>query len=916
MPKWVASALALVFMAGMLAACRQAPAPTTAVAYVVIEPAAALFTHVGDARSFSATAFDAQGRPLDVEIDWQVADPSVLHLDAIGIATALVPLGSTQLVATAGGVASAPALAMLAAPVAGAVLVDDAQIVGGLEPVDPVDDFDIGWRYRAILSGLPLPAVGTVLIGTGEAPLAGRVVSAAPAGDHVEVILELVALDALFDAFAIDETIDLRGARIAWDEDLLTDFDMVPQADGSFDLVPRASALQIEPQQSGLSYALGPLTCKAEATAAPLQLNGVANVKITPGLTFQVERDRDGQLKLWALSGSLGASLKLEPKIEAAFEGKVECTVQLGALYIPLGALGLFVGGQVPLGLGFELNGDVTGATVGLAIEAAANVQATVGFECASGSCQTLALLEITRTGGVAPKIEGPSETLKVDVRVHAFGYAKLAIGNPFFKRLGVDAFELRGGPALLFDLAMPQVQADNASYRSDVRAVILGVAKASSKFDVFLKLLKVSAAKFEVKREIVLAQMPTGTLKITPSRVAAGSDAARGQMATFTVELEGTDFLGTNAVERIEILWRRDGTNLEAGRAPCTRGPVGQSTFTCSADFLEEHQGTQTFYAFVHVKLFGVTLAIPLEIHKDARATVTVYCGGLEGGYNHTAFLLCDGALYAWGYNNGGGLPLFRSSPTLVPKFGAVGTSITSIAAGSGHLAALLSDGALYAWGVNFYGQLGDGTITDRGTPTRVPDFPPEGTSIISIAAGQFFSAALLSDGSLYTWGHNNVGQLGDGTFERRTTPTVVPNFPPLGASITTISAGDAHTAVLLDDGTLYTWGQNATGQLGIGTPPRTATPPRPYLPSGLRIPPSPTSLPAATTPSHSSAMARSTSGVSTARESRRTVSGPPPPSSPTSLRKAPPSRRSPPADGTPPPFSATVGSTPGATT
>lgn len=615
--------LALLLLTIALTACRQTAAPT-AVAYVVIAPAAALFTHVDDTRIFSATAYDAQGRPLNVVIEWQVADPAVLDLDADGVATARVPLGSTQVVASAEGVPSAPALAWLAAPVAGALLVDDADVVG-LDPVDPVDDFDLGWRYRALLDGVPLPTVGTVLIGTGEAPLAGRVVAAAPTGDHVEVILEMVALDELFEAIAIDETIDLQHARVAWDEDLLADFDVVPQADGSFDLVPRAGRLELDPQQLGNTFQLGPVTCKAEVTLSPLQLNGIANVKITPGLTYQLRVDSDKRLELLALSGNLGVALKLEPKIESAFEGKLDCTAELGVLVIPMGPLGLIFGGQVPLGVGFELNGDVTGATVGLAIEAAADVQATVGLDCTTGPCETLALLDATSTGGVKPKIESPSETLKLDVRVHAFGYAKLAIGNPFLKKLRFDAFDLRAGPALLFDLAMPQVQADNPSYRSDVRAVMLGIAKASSKFDVFLKLLKVSAAKVEVKLEVPLAQMPMGTFTITPSLVAAGSDVAVGELATFTVELDGTTFLGADAIDRIEIRWRRNGTDLDRGRAPCTQGAAGQSTYTCNADFLEEHEGVQSFHAFVHVKLFGVPLAIPLEINQDAGATVEV---------------------------------------------------------------------------------------------------------------------------------------------------------------------------------------------------------------------------------------------------------------------------------------------------
>lgn len=617
---------ACLLVVGVLVGCQQTP-PPSAVAYVEIKPSAALFTQVGDQRSFTAVAYDAQGRPIDVPIAWQVADVGLLELDANGVATARSALGSTQVTAMADGIASPPALAWMAAPVAGATLIDDDQIIGAIEPVDPVDDFDIGWHYRVALAGVPLLSPGTVLLGTGEAPLAGSVVSATPDGDNVSVVLEIVPLDELLDSFAIAETFDLERSRVRWDEELLEGFEVVQQTDGSYDLVPRVGGPSLTPQQAENEFKLGPLTCKTTLTASPLQLNGIANVKIKPDFDFQIVVDSEEGLKLLALTGSLEAAIKLEPKIETAFEGKLDCTFEFGVVTIPMGPLGLLLSGQVPIGGGFELNGDVTGATVGVVIEAAAKVQATVGLDCTTGPCETLAVLDATASGGVAPKIEGPDETLKLDVRVHGFGFAKLAIGNPLFKKLRFDAFDLRGGPALLIDLAPMKVQAGDPDYRSDVRAVMLGIAKASSKFDVFLKLLKVSAAKVEIKVEVPLAQMPTGTLTITPNVVTAGDETGLGDMATFRVDLTSTTFLGVQAVDGIEIFWLRDGSNPEPGRPPCTTlsAASGQTTFTCEADFLTDHKGDQTFVAFAHVRLLGVPLAVPLEIAADSSATVKV---------------------------------------------------------------------------------------------------------------------------------------------------------------------------------------------------------------------------------------------------------------------------------------------------
>ena len=126
-------------------------------------------------------------------------------------------------------------------------------------------------------------------------------------------------------------------------------------------------------------------------------------------------------------------------------------------------------------------------------------------------------------------------------------------------------------------------------------------------------------------------------------------------------------------------------------------------------------------------------------------------------------------------------------------------------------HSLLVQTDGSLWAWGNNTHGQLGDGTTTDRETPIRVGP----GTAWRSADAGQWHTLAIRPDGSLWAWGRNESGQLGDGTTSPRLLP--VPIMP--GTRWRSVSAGDAHTMAIRQDGTLWAWGANWNGGLGDGT-------------------------------------------------------------------------------------------------
>jgi alpha-tubulin suppressor-like RCC1 family protein len=148
------------------------------------------------------------------------------------------------------------------------------------------------------------------------------------------------------------------------------------------------------------------------------------------------------------------------------------------------------------------------------------------------------------------------------------------------------------------------------------------------------------------------------------------------------------------------------------------------------------------------------------------------------------------------------------------------VAVTYLGVAAGGGHTMAIKSDGTLLAWGLNRNGQLGDGTSADKLTPTAVG---LTGTTLGSvISAGEFHSAALSACAtagcSLATWGSNDSGRLGDGTTVEKRSPTKI-----TGTTWLAVAAGGSHTVAIKKDGTtggtLWSWGRNDKGQLGLGT-------------------------------------------------------------------------------------------------
>jgi alpha-tubulin suppressor-like RCC1 family protein len=137
----------------------------------------------------------------------------------------------------------------------------------------------------------------------------------------------------------------------------------------------------------------------------------------------------------------------------------------------------------------------------------------------------------------------------------------------------------------------------------------------------------------------------------------------------------------------------------------------------------------------------------------------------------------------------------------------------VVAIAGGRDHSLAVKSNGSVWAWGWNRYGQLGDGTTTNRSSPVRV--LLPTTLTIRRVTAGADHSVALSKAGRVWAWGQNSFGQLGDGTGVERHRPVRLTSI----AGIVAVGTGRLHTLAVGSGGGVWAWGDNDFGQLGDGT-------------------------------------------------------------------------------------------------
>ncbi|MDP1833337.1 MAG: hypothetical protein Q8L11_00185 [Candidatus Moranbacteria bacterium] len=240
---------------------------------------------------------------------------------------------------------------------------------------------------------------------------------------------------------------------------------------------------------------------------------------------------------------------------------------------------------------------------------------------------------------------------------------------------------------------------------------------------------------------------------------------------------------------------------------------PSFQETFTSDADFAT---GTDS-----DTQVSGAGDEAMVELFGSQQQILHV-----SSGVSHTCAVRTDGSAYCWGNNAYGRLgdntTTTRLAPVQVHGVSDAGflADIVQISAGSTHTCALKADGTVYCWGDNGYGQLGDNSNVSKWFPVQVHGVADSGflTGVSQIFSGNFKTCAVKTDGTAYCWGRNTNGMLGDNTQTNRYTPIQVHGVSNVGflTGVDNIVSGYYHTCAVKTDGTAYCWGNNSYGQLG----------------------------------------------------------------------------------------------------
>ncbi len=302
----------------------------------------------------------------------------------------------------------------------------------------------------------------------------------------------------------------------------------------------------------------------------------------------------------------------------------------------------------------------------------------------------------------------------------------------------------------------------------------------------------------------------------VTLPGISGGPDSfAAGTNHTCAVVVTSVQCWGSNALGQLGV-----GSGTPSSSTPLTVPGIADAVAVAAGDFhtcvLRSSGGVSCWGEGSLGQLGdGDSLDSPTPVTASFRAGTEV--DEIEASGNTTCVIEDSAAARCWGAGVAGqigdGAAVNRSQPTVVGGYGRY----DEIVPGAGETCGVTLR-RLECWGSNDDGGVGDGTFSQRNTPVTVQLGP------VRVAAGDRHACALRTGGSVWCWGQNSSSQVGDGSFDQRTTP--VPVAGTFGNGAVSVQAGGSHSCLLREDGTVWCWGGNASGQTGSSSLGNTSTP------------------------------------------------------------------------------------------
>lgn len=589
--------------------------PVRPAARLEVAPAALMLTARGERQQLRVRAFDADGVEVRADVVWKSSRPEQVMTSAAGLIEAQTALGASQIsVEAANGVRSAPVLVSVALPAAGVVLVNDSQVVGTPTLVDPAADDDSDNAYEVVVSGIALPAPGTLMLGREAMTIGGEVIAARADGGAVRVQLRTVPIATLMQTAEIHEVLDFTGLTPEFPAELRAEYD-IAKVDGEFVFTPKpGGASQAAPDRVRALKArerkLGPFKCELLTPELPVSLSQPAQFSMKFEPTYQIDFGRDTGLQKLILRADTSFKTKVQLTLNAGGLLNIDCAAPLYTRLMPLpGWAGLVLAGEVKAGLGFELEGNLTIPLLGVELSSETKGPLEMGVDCAAGDCTVVRNYDPVNTNKLR-FITPDAANIRTDVFLFGYGFAKLKAGATLLDKLRMDLVTARSGLKLEGSFAPPtsQIAPADSDYRSDYKLALLTEVVAGSQNkagdSAFRKLLlKLGIFKFNLLKfqtSVPLATSPKGTATRDKETFADGDTLA------FTVTLDPATiqfpFVGYN-VAKVRIM--RSVPGQPAKEVASVAASDGQTRF----DLAWVVEGTfgqveAQFFAFVETRL------------------------------------------------------------------------------------------------------------------------------------------------------------------------------------------------------------------------------------------------------------------------------------------------------------------------